>query len=530
MSSLVSIQLSDYRLLGLVGQGQFAQVYSAIHRRTGKLVAIKKIRHAAAQADQEALILAQISRPNPTHINLVSAQAIFHSPTGYQFVLDYCESGTLRSHLNAAILSRLPTPLPLLETKSLIADILHGLSHLHHQSITHNDLKPENILLTLTASPAHPPLTAKIADFGHARRFRAFPLSLAEIGSPTYAAPERFSGHSSPASDLYAVGIMLYEMLLGDRPFSGDPDTLRQAHQTQPIPLPHPLTPAARHLLTTALHKQPHQRFASAEAMLSALHDLKAVYRTISPIRFETAVPTICVAQTLVPLPLTQSTEPVRQLVSRSQTSFSQEYLSTLPDKHSIPKDRPHPLLDILAIDSRHRLHIRTSLRSPKTYFECFTRKGRFIGMLSLNLLLTQISLTAQPYQLIALSQITDVATNTHSAGNRPSSTVVLIQLKPFQIKYLQLPIQPTQASALPWGYAIANHQQILLLDREATPIAQLQGLPSAITSSQSWKVATLSPDPQHKTTLVLAQTNANQKVSKRFTLDLKRLDLDFIF
>ncbi|PZO46598.1 MAG: hypothetical protein DCF15_20085, partial [Phormidesmis priestleyi] len=363
------------------------------------------------------------------------------------------------------------------------------------------------------------------------------PLSLSQIGSPTYTAPERFSGYSSPASDLYAVGIMLYEMLLGDRPFSGDPDTLRQAHQTQPVPLPHKLTPAARYLLATALHKQPHQRFASADAMLSALHKLRAVHKTSSPIGLKTTIPSISVAQILVPLPPNHLSEPTEQ-----RASISQPCLSALPERCSIFKDIPYQLLDVLAIDSRHWLRIQTSLRSPKTYLEGFTRKGRFIGMLSLDLLLTQVSLTAKPYQLIALTQFTDMDANAHgsgnssgnSSGNHADSSVVLIQLKPFQLKHLRLPIQPTQVSALPWGYAVADDQQIFLLDREAAPIARLQGLPSAINSPQSWpkswQVTPLSADPQHQTTLVLAQTTANNQKSRLFTLDLKMLDLDFIF
>lgn len=591
MFSPAPIQLSDYRLLGLVGQGQFAQVYSAVHRRTGKIVAIKKIRHTATQADQEALILAQISPPNPTHLNLVSAQAIFHTSTGYQFILDYCESGTLRSHLNAT----LTAPLPLSETKSLVTDILHGLSHLHHQGITHNDLKPENILLTLTPSSSYfpispssplctsPPLTAKITDFGHARLIPSHPHPLSEIGSPTYAAPERFSGHSSTASDLYAVGIILYEMLLGDRPFSGDPDTLRQAHQTQPVPLPEELTPTARHLLTTALHKQPHQRFTNAETMLTALQRLDAVIHRISPIQLK-AVPTIALEQTLVPLPPADIAEPIEQLISIPQgcclatekslhiltdphqilslahfkrsswisVAPSGQWFITLPRQYSSAEDSLYRLVNILAIDNRHLLRIQTSTRSPKTYLECFTRKGRFIGMISLNLVITQITLTATPYQLLALSHFPSTKINTKICDSRVADTAVLIQIKPFQIQHLRLPIAPTQVSALPWGYAIADEKQILLLDREASPIACLQGLPlakgfpeklterltenpaeelkAATPSRQRWQVAALSTARQHPATLVLAPTIAANRQSELLMLDLKTLDLDLIF
>ena len=254
---------ADYRLLGLVGQGQFARVDCAIHRQTGQMVAIKQVRHRSAQQAQAPSILCQRDHPN-----VVGCKTAISTPASYQLILEYCEGGTLRSHLNTA------APIPLSETKALIGDILQGLSYIHQQGIIHGDLKPENILLTY--SPAR--LTAKIGDFGSACFAELPNRSRQDIGSPTYAAPERFEGYSSYAADLYSVGVMLYEMLLGDRPFSGNPDTLRQAHQTQPIPLPAQLTHPAQKLLTTALHKQPNRRFANAAAMLTAVQQLPSVY------------------------------------------------------------------------------------------------------------------------------------------------------------------------------------------------------------------------------------------------------------
>lgn len=260
----------DYRLLGLVGQGQFAQVYCAIHRRTGKLVAIKQTRHASEQASQEPFVLHGLDHPN-----VMGCQAIRQVDDGYQFVLDYCEGGTLRSHLDTA------GPLPLSEAKSLLRDILEGLAYIHHHQIIHGDLKPENILLTHAPAgtiPVGKVLTARIGDLGSARFVELPNRSCREIGSPTYAAPERFDGRSSFSSDLYAVGVMLYELLLGNRPFSGTPEALCHAHQTQPIPLPDTLSQPAMQLLLTALQKQPQKRFPSASAMLAAIQQVSAVY------------------------------------------------------------------------------------------------------------------------------------------------------------------------------------------------------------------------------------------------------------
>ncbi|MEL6471831.1 MAG: serine/threonine-protein kinase [Cyanobacteria bacterium J06623_4] len=270
--------LSDYRMISLVGQGEFAQVYCAFQRSRKQLVAIKQIRHAKEHASQEAAILSQLDHPN-----IVRIQACSTTPSGDRLVLDYCEAGTLRSQITNAFETEnnlRAGQLSLLETKELIGDILKGLRHIHHRGIFHGDLKPENILLTHqspTATPRRSQLIAKISDFGHAC-FAAEPYHTSkDIGSPTYAAPERFAGHLTAASDLYAVGIMLYELLLGIRPFAGLPDALRIAHQTQPIPLPKNITPQAEQLLLKALHKQPKKRFATAQAMQCALEQLSEV-------------------------------------------------------------------------------------------------------------------------------------------------------------------------------------------------------------------------------------------------------------
>ena len=267
----------EYRLLGLVGQGQFAQVYCAIHKQTGELVAIKQTRHHSEQLSQEPFVLNELCHPN-----IVCAQAMSLRGDGadaqakadYQFVLDYCEAGTLRSQLDLAAQSVVLSPPSLIH---IATDILKGLAYIHSHQVIHGDLKPENILLTyqLPATEAKTSrLMARISDFGSARFVDMPSRSRREIGSPTYAAPERFNGQSSYASDLYSAGVILYELLLGDRPFSGSPDYLRQAHQTQNVPFPQSLSSAVRQFLSQALNKQPEGRFGSAVEMLLSFQSL----------------------------------------------------------------------------------------------------------------------------------------------------------------------------------------------------------------------------------------------------------------
>lgn len=622
-----SALLGDYRLLALLGQGQFAQVYSAVHRRTGRLVAIKQTRHAREHTSQEAQVMQRLNHPN-----IVRAQSVSCGKFGYHLVLEYCEGGNLRSFLEGALPSHLAntldtptTTLPLTTAKHLISNILNGLSHLHQQGIVHGDLKPENIFLTYSKSQANP--TLKIGDFGSAKFKGTLTRSRREIGSPTYAAPERFEGDASYASDLYSVGVILYELLLGNRPFSGTPDELSWAHQNQPIPLPSTLTPAAQQLLTTALHKQPNQRFPSADAMLSAVDTLSST--TTEP----TTAPAIPshltpanLSQVITPIPsngITASIEallpipqgccivterslhvltPKHKLLSiarfaqpcwiavspsgkwftavakqpsktskqedkqkqtssrreksnseKEQTEDSKELLQENTTTPSIRRQSKGMLghignhsghrwrraitltgpllttlcaqvLQIIALNNRYLLRVSTT--ATATYFECFTRRGQFIGEHTLNLQLTQVSHTPQPYRLVALSAPTQ---------NAPA-TVILITLKPFQAKRIRLPVVPERISAFPWGYLVSYGRKGLLLDRSAQMTGQLTKVPArriiAPISTQKILLANSRPS---KTTQITNPNNPNttrptSSISSLLVADISTLDLGIIF
>jgi len=253
---------SNYRLLGLIGQGQFGRVYCASHRTTGRLVALKELnrdRFSTRNFLRELRFLLSLQ-----HSNIVTCQALEHTATGRYLVMDYCESGTLRSLLSEEI------QLQPLQGLSLIAQILAGLDHAHQREIVHCDIKPENILLTATATG----WTARITDFGIARLSQELSTDgFGNTGSPAYMAPERFYGQHSPASDLYAVGILLFEVLTGYRPFSGLPGELMVAHLNQALVLPDTIPEAIRPIICTALQKLPARRFRSAAEMLGALED-----------------------------------------------------------------------------------------------------------------------------------------------------------------------------------------------------------------------------------------------------------------
>lgn len=288
---------ANYRSLGLVGQGQFGQVYCAIHGKTGRLVALKNLnrdRFPTHRFLRELRFLLSLEHPH-----IANCRALEQSSQGRQLVLDYCEGGTLRDLLEQSV------PLSLGEILTMASEILEALKHAHQKGIIHCDIKPENILLTLTPNGWQ----TKVSDFGIARLSQELQGQYAgATGSPAYMAPERFYFQYSSSSDLYAVGIILYELLTGDRPFSGSYNQLMVAHLNQSITFPDALPEAVRMLLTRAMEKLTARRFRSAVEMKTAI---AIVRQTLSTAELNTLFPkpqanggqVRFVPQTQIPLP-----------------------------------------------------------------------------------------------------------------------------------------------------------------------------------------------------------------------------------
>lgn len=176
--------------------------------------------------------------------------------------MDYCEGGTLRD-----LLLR-PIHLSLEQRLQIMIDVLKGLAYAHQREIVHCDLKPENILLTHTAKG----WSARISDFGIARLAEeAGVIGQGDTGSPAYMAPERFYSQYSYASDLYAIGVILFELLVGRRPFIGLPGALMTAHLNEVAQIPPEVPFLLRSVLKTALQKLPQKRFKNAGEMLGAV-------------------------------------------------------------------------------------------------------------------------------------------------------------------------------------------------------------------------------------------------------------------
>ncbi|MCC2636280.1 MAG: protein kinase [Ramlibacter sp.] len=183
--------------------------------------------------------------------------------------MEYFERGDLRSELKAGM-----EPARVLQ---VVRQIARGLDVIHAHGVIHRDLKPENVMLRPDGSVA-------IADFGVAKSMlQEDNLALTQtkhgevVGTPYYLSPEQASGREiGPPSDVYSLGVMMYEMLTGERPFSAETlDLLLARHLTAPVPALPPRHARLQAVLEKMMAKQAEQRYPTAQALLDALDSLQ---------------------------------------------------------------------------------------------------------------------------------------------------------------------------------------------------------------------------------------------------------------
>jgi len=262
--------LPGYEVLGMLGRGGMGVVYKARQTKLRRLVALKMIR-AGSQASAaelarfrtEAEAAARLQHPNVVQIYEVGEYE------GLPFLsLEFVEGSSLASRLDG-------TPLPPRLASHLVEALAGAVHAAHEQGIVHRDLKPANVLLTADGIP-------KITDFGLAKKLdEATGLTgTGEImGTPSYMAPEQtgqFVHPVGPATDVYALGAILYELLTGRAVFKGSTpvDTVYQVVHQEPVP-PRRLQPKVPRDLETiclkCLEKEPGKRYASALALADDL-------------------------------------------------------------------------------------------------------------------------------------------------------------------------------------------------------------------------------------------------------------------
>jgi serine/threonine-protein kinase len=260
--------VGPYRIVEKLGQGGMATVFKAYHPSLDRYVAIKVL-HPALQSDpnfqarfqREARIVAKLEHP---HIVPVYD---FAEHRGHPYlVMRFVEGETLKARLQRGMLDHE-------EVIPIARAVSDALAYAHRAGVLHRDIKPSNIIIT-------PDGHVWLTDFGVARMAEAGESTLSRdmmVGTPQYIAPEqaRGEGNLDARTDIYSLGVVLYEMLVGQVPFQADtPFAVIHDHIFTPLPLPRSQRPdlpeAVERLLLKALAKDPDDRFQSVDELLAA--------------------------------------------------------------------------------------------------------------------------------------------------------------------------------------------------------------------------------------------------------------------
>jgi serine/threonine protein kinase len=282
MINLIGISLGRYRVLDQLGVGGMATVFKAYDTRLERIVAIKVIQNDREQPDPnflqrfelEAKTLAQLSHPNIVPVYDFGEQnGIFY------VVMEYLPGATLKERLGRTMQHQ--------EAARLLAPIARALEYAHHRKIIHRDIKPANIFITLSGQPM-------LLDFGLAKMLEAknhiTGIGIG-IGTPDYMAPEQWMGNSDHRSDIYALGIVYYELVTGTRPFASDtPAAVMFKQINEQLPRPRifnsSLPDEVEQVILKALAKNPEDRYQDIGHMASALEKVVETYRPVQELAY----------------------------------------------------------------------------------------------------------------------------------------------------------------------------------------------------------------------------------------------------
>ena len=285
MSTESPRRLGKYELQERLGRGGMAEVWKALDTQLQRFVAIKLL-HTNLQTDanfvsrfqREAQVIASLHHPNIVQIHdfQVEQSSSGDNPIFYM-VMAYIEGQTLADYIaSTSALGRIPSPI---EVVNLFASISLAVDYAHQKGMIHRDIKPANILLDQRNRARNPMGEPILTDFGLAKLLgvTAVTLTGTQMGTPLYTSPEQARGYpGNERSDLYSLGVILYEMVTGVAPFRADTPTAVLAQHlfaTPPAPvLLNPnIPPALTMVIMTSLAKDPNARFSRATIMTAAI-------------------------------------------------------------------------------------------------------------------------------------------------------------------------------------------------------------------------------------------------------------------
>ncbi|MBI5927728.1 MAG: protein kinase [Chloroflexi bacterium] len=268
MTFTIGQTVGPYTVVEQLGQGGMATVYKAFHANLNRYVAIKVL-HIAFSSDEgfqerfkrEAQIVGRLDHP---HIVPIFDYAMQQNQP--YLVMKFIEGQTLKQDLRGERLN-------LQEVTRIMAAVADALDYAHRQDILHRDVKPSNIVIDKDGIPY-------LTDFGLARIASSGESTLSQdmmLGTPQYISPEQAQGRRDlgPSTDIYSLGVVLYELVVGRVPFTADtPYAIIHDHIYKPLPLPSKVNPSVpepvERVLLKALAKNPEDRFRTAGDMIQA--------------------------------------------------------------------------------------------------------------------------------------------------------------------------------------------------------------------------------------------------------------------
>ena len=425
MTDLFGQYLGRYYLSERLGEGGMAVVYKAHDTRLERDVAIKIIRRGAFPTDaldevlkrfeREAKSLAKLSHPNIVKVHDYGE----HEGSPY-LVMEYMPGGTLRKLLGK--------PIPWQIALRLLLPVARGVEYAHQRGIVHRDIKPANILITESGDPM-------LSDFGIAKLFEADQTTHLTgtgmlVGTPEYMAPEQWDGKSNPQSDLYSLGIVLYEMVTGRKPYIADtPVSLLLKQATEPLPSPHQfvadLPEATESLLVKSLARDLRDRFADMKTLIRAMEALLASAPTVQSPQLDPDAP---YKETLAP-PVVSSSTQVEPQNSKEADLLSGALGSPMPKSDSIPA--------IKGQSSSVRPITQSRRASPFGLFAIFGGVGFFailgIGVVILILLPSILPgpAPATPVLTPTLSQVLPIVLSTATSSQTPEPELGFTLVEP---------------------------------------------------------------------------------------------------
>ncbi len=260
--------IGNFKIIGKYSEGGMALIYKAIQPSLKRTVILKKLkdpnREIIRRFKKEALLSASFH-----HENLVSIYEFLYTNRNYYLVMEYVDGEDLRTLIDYL------APFPPHVAAMITLDIARALEYTHNRNIIHRDIKPSNILISYEGD-------VKLIDFGVAKDDVSTRLTLTGmiVGTPAYMSPEQANGEPlSVQSDLFSLGILLYEMLTGTKPFFGETNTeilskLIRNKFLRPERINPEIPRLLRRIVRKAMRKDPRKRYQNATEMI---HDLERV-------------------------------------------------------------------------------------------------------------------------------------------------------------------------------------------------------------------------------------------------------------